>query len=108
MELAAPAHWAALVCVAPFELTDIGDIQMYVFWNENGITLIQNSLKFVSSDPVNMKPALVQMMAWCRKGDKPLSEPILFCWRIHASLGLSDLNYINSLHAKFFRGNKNI
>ena len=35
--------------------------------------------------------ALVQIMAWCWPGDKPLSEPMLafFYWRIHASLGLN-------------------
>ena len=33
------------------------------------------SLKFVPKGPVNNKPALIQLMAWCWKGNKPLPEP---------------------------------
>ena len=33
------------------------------------------SLKFVPKGPINNNPALVQVMAWRRPGDKPLSEP---------------------------------
>ena len=36
----------------------------------------------------------VQIMAWCRPGDKSLSEPMmvsLLTWRIYASLGLNEL-----------------
>ena len=35
------------------------------------------SLKFVPKDLINNIPALVQMMAWRRPGDKPLSEPMI-------------------------------
>ena len=35
------------------------------------------SLKFVSKGPINNIPALVQIMAWPRPGDKPLSEPMM-------------------------------
>ena len=35
------------------------------------------SLKFVPKGPINNIPALVQIMAWRRKGDKPLSEPMM-------------------------------
>ena len=38
---------------------------------------IEISLKFVPKGPVNNIPALVQMMAWRRPGDKPLSEPMM-------------------------------
>ena len=34
-------------------------------------------LKFVPRGPFNNNPALVQLMAWRRPGDKPLSEPML-------------------------------
>ena len=34
-------------------------------------------LKFVPKGPINNIPALVQIMAWRRPGDKPLSEPML-------------------------------
>ena len=35
------------------------------------------SLKFVPTVRINNIPALVQIMAWCRPGDKPLSEPMM-------------------------------
>ena len=35
---------------------------------------INNSLKFVHRGPINNIPTLVQVMAWRRPGDKPLSE----------------------------------
>ena len=38
---------------------------------------IKISLKFVSKGPINNNPALVQMMAWRRQGDKPLSDPMM-------------------------------
>ena len=41
------------------------------------IFLIQISLKFVSKDPIKNKPVFVQIMAWRRTGDKPLSEPMM-------------------------------
>ena len=39
--------------------------------------LIHISLKLVSKGPIDNKSALVQVMAWRRIGDKPLSEPML-------------------------------
>ena len=38
---------------------------------------IKISLKFVPTGPINNIPALVQIMAWRRRGDKPLSEPMV-------------------------------
>ena len=35
------------------------------------------SLKFVPHGPINNIPALDQIMAWRRQGDKPLSEPMM-------------------------------
>ena len=51
------------------------DIFKGIFLNENVWILIKISLKFVPKGPINNIPALVQMMAWRRIGDKPLSEP---------------------------------
>ena len=48
-----------------------------IFFNENGTILIQFSLKFVSRSSIDNLPALVQLMAWRRTGDKPLPEPML-------------------------------
>ena len=47
------------------------------FFNENIWIWIKISLKFVLSIIIDYKPALVQIMAWRRPGDKPLSEPML-------------------------------
>ena len=48
-----------------------------IFLNENVRILIKISLKFVPKGPINYIPALVQLMAWRRPGDKPLSEPMM-------------------------------
>ena len=47
-----------------------------IFFNENVQILIEISLTFVPKAPINNIPALVQIMAWRRPGDKPLSEPM--------------------------------
>ena len=49
----------------------------YIFLNENDSIPIRISLKFVPRSPIDYKPALVQLMAWRRKGDKPLPESML-------------------------------
>ena len=54
-----------------------------VFLNENIWISIKFSLKFVPRGPINNIPALVQRMAWCRPGDKPLSEPTLVSLLTH-------------------------
>ena len=51
-----------------------------IFFNENLYILIKISFTFVPKGPINNIPALVQIMAWRRPGDKPLSEPILECF----------------------------
>ena len=48
-----------------------------IFLNENVWSSIGISLKFLSRVPIDNKPALVQIMAWRRPGDKPLSEPMM-------------------------------
>ena len=48
-----------------------------IFLNENDRIPIQISLKFVPRNPIDNNPALFQVMAWRRIGDKPLSEPML-------------------------------
>ena len=53
------------------------DIFKCIFFNENVKIPIQISLKLVRRSPIDNKPALVQVMAWRRPGDKPLSEPML-------------------------------
>ena len=53
------------------------DIFECIFLNENDRIPIQISLKFVPRNPIDNKPALVQVMAWHWTGNKPLSEPML-------------------------------
>ena len=53
------------------------DIFKCIFLNENDIIPIQISLKFVPGRPIDNKPALVQVMAWRRTGDKLLPEPVM-------------------------------
>ena len=48
-----------------------------IFLNENVGILIKISLKFVPKVPINNIPALVQVMAWRRTGDKPLTEAMV-------------------------------
>ena len=49
----------------------------WIFLNKNIGILIKILLKFSSKGPINNIPALVQIMAWCRPGNKPLSEPMM-------------------------------
>ena len=53
------------------------DIFKRIFVNENFSILIKISLKFVPKGPIANNPSLVEIMAWRRIGDKPLSEPML-------------------------------
>ena len=53
------------------------DILKCIFFNEYWCVLIQISMKYVCKVPINNNPALVQVMAWRRRGDKPLPEPML-------------------------------
>ena len=59
------------------------DIFKRIFFNENFWISIKISLKFVSNGPNNNIPALVQIMAWRRSGDKPLSEPMMVSLPTH-------------------------
>ena len=47
------------------------------FLKENVRISIKISLKFVPKGPFNNNSSLVQIMAWRRPGDKPLSEPMM-------------------------------
>ena len=53
------------------------DIFDCIFLNENVRISLAISLKFVPRGPIIYIPALVQIMAWRRPGDKPLSEPMM-------------------------------
>ena len=59
------------------------------FFNENVWIAINISLKYVPAGPSNNIPSLVQLMAWCRPRDKPLSEAIMDSLLTHMSLSLN-------------------
>ena len=59
------------------------DIFKCIFLNENVWIPINISLKFVPKGWINNIPALVQIMAWRRPGDKPLSEPMMVSLPTH-------------------------
>ena len=67
------------------------DIFKCIFLNENDRIRIQISLKFVARSPIDHKPALVQVMASRRIGDKPLSKPMLtqftYAYMRHGGVG---------------------
>ena len=59
------------------------DFFKWIFLNENLWISIKISLKFVPRGPINNIPALIQIMAWRRTGDKPLSEPMMYSLLVH-------------------------
>ena len=61
----------------------VDDIFKCIFLNENVWTSLKISLKFVPNIWINNIPALVQIMAWRRPGDKPLSEPMMVRLPMH-------------------------
>ena len=64
-----------------------------IFVNENVRISNKFSLKFVPKRPINNIQALVQIMAWCRPGDKPLSEPMMVCLLTH--IGVTRPQWVN-------------
>ena len=47
------------------------------FSNGRSCILIPISLKFVPKGPFDNKSVMVQVMAWCRAGGKPLLESLM-------------------------------
>ena len=54
-----------------------------IFLKENAQISIKISLKLVPKVQINNIPALIQIMAWCQPGDKPLSEPMMVSLLTH-------------------------
>ena len=59
------------------------DIFRCIFFNANCCILIRFSLKYGRKGPIDNNPALVQLMAWRRSGDKPLSDPMMISLLTH-------------------------
>ena len=55
------------------------------------------SLKFIPKCPINNFPALFQIVARHRSGDKPLSESMM-AWATNASLSLNELKCHRNTH----------
>ena len=53
------------------------DVSKRIFLNENVRISTKISVNFVPTSSFNNIQALVQIMAWGRPGDNPLSEPML-------------------------------
>ena len=87
-------YWYVRVNRIPQGLTHWGrdklaDIFTRIFFNENVWISIKILLKFVPKGPINNIPSLVQIMAWCRPGDKPLFEPMMVRWPTRHSVSMS-------------------
>ena len=57
-------------------------MKMLEFWSKF-------HFKFAPKGPINNIPALVQIMAWHRPGDKPLFEPMIVSLLTHLYASLS-------------------
>ena len=55
----------------------MSDILKVFFFNNKDLILIRFTLNFVLKGPIDKKSALVQEMAWHRKGDKPPPKPMM-------------------------------
>ena len=71
------------------------DIFKWIFLNENVGILTNISLKCVPRGLINNIPTLVQVMAWRRPGDKPLSEPIMV--RLSAHIWVTQPQWVKIL-----------
>ena len=74
------------------------DIFKCIFLNKNVWIPIEISLKFVPKGPINTIPALFQIMAWHRPGDKPLSEPMMVKLKTHICVTRSQ--WVNTLRRR--------
>ena len=77
------------------------DMFKCIFLNENASISIKISLKFVPKGRINNIPTLVQIMAWHRPGDKPLSEPMVVSLLTHTCVTQSE--WVNSLSWKTWK-----
>ena len=73
-----------------------------IFSNENVLIVIKISRKLVSKSPIKNIPALVQIMAWRRSGDKPVSEQVMIVQLTHISLNvLKWCEYLSHYYRSF-------
>ena len=78
----------------------VKDIFKLIFLNEKCCILIQISLKHVSNRPINNNRVFLQIMAWCRKGDRPISQTMMPCVLTHICVirvSLSQYSFIQRI-----------
>ena len=80
------------------------DIFKLIFLNENVWISTKIPLKFVLKVPIDNIPALVQITAWWRPHDRPLSEPMMVSWLTHKCITWPQwVNPVSgSLHCAYF------
>ena len=62
------------------------DVFRCIFVNESVWISLKISLKFVPKVPINNIEALVEIMAWCCSGNKPISETMMVSLLTHICL----------------------
>ena len=75
-------HWGWDKMAANFA----DNICKWIFLKENCCIMIKISLRYICKGPIYANPALVQIMAPRRTGDKSLSEPMIALFGDYASL----------------------
>ena len=78
------------------------DIFKSIFLNEYVWIPIKISLRIVPKGPINNIPALIQIMAWRRSGDKPLSEPNIASLPMHICVARPQR--VNLVATQYFNG----
>ena len=71
------AHWLYQHIEAETKWTPFRRRHVQVHFLEWKYLNFEISLKFIAKGSINNNPALFQIMAWRRPGDKPLSEPMM-------------------------------
>ena len=74
-----------------------------IFLNENDGIPIQIAFNYAPRSPIDNKPALVQVMAWCRTGDKPLPVPMMTQFSLFR-FDLFDLSTIKNIDETCYCG----
>ena len=79
------------------------NIFKWIFLNENIWISINISLKFVPRGLIDNIPTLVQVMAWRRPGDKPLSEPMMV--RLPTHICVTRPQWVNVKRCNYYIAN---
>ena len=75
----------------------IDDIFMCIFLNENVWISLKISLKFIPKVRINQLPALIQILAWCRPGNKLSYESMMISLLMH-SIYITQLQWVKGLY----------